>query len=31
MKVNATYIRDELKFQSDAQICKKMVIIREKN
>ena len=31
VKVSATYIRDELNFQSDAQIYKKTVIIREKN
>ena len=31
MKVEATYIRDELNFQSEAQKYKKMVIIREKN
>ena len=30
VKVKATYIRGELNFQSDAQIYKKTVIIREK-
>ena len=30
VKVEATYIRGELNFQSDAQIYKKTVIIREK-
>ena len=30
MKVNVTYIRGELNFQSDAQIYKKTVVIREK-
>ena len=31
VKVQETYIRGELNFQSDAQIYKKTVIIREKN
>ena len=31
VKVSATYIRGELNFQSDAQIYKETVIIREKN
>ena len=30
MKLEATYIRDEPNFQSEAQIYKKTVIIREK-
>ena len=30
VKVKATYIRGDLNFQSDAQIYKKTVIIREK-